>query len=1316
MGGTGTGTGGFGAAGGSTATRIAPAAPAGGGNVGTGTGGFNVGGGVAPGRIGYGTPSGGGGGGGFFHDLGHAITAPAHWVGTKLEKGAADVKQIGTGLYDIGKQAILPGKDPNVGKEWSALLHGHPIRMWDIASQSKAGRGDEAAISSLTKGQYESLRGVAEHPLRDPVMDALWLSPASHIAVKGGLEGLGRGAFLDEPRMISEPGRRPVSLMTSKNAARRLVQAGIDKATNSALANEKANGFLGHEGPVARYGRSRMGGTLAEIGRARIRVRQALIATTRIAGRQVGQFAKSIGHEVENPQLVTQALLHALHDNQLPEHEAIFHEQQAAKGINPEQNTAWANAFNDAGKLQVVHLGPDDKVIIDESHPLAAPLAKADGALEKVGAYGEEQLVARGLRDPEALADRNTRVSQLVQRGAPLQGAEPQALRDARRSVLNLKSKLDTDNGREAEWRLRNTEQIADVVDTQTRRRSVELGNPHRERIVTLGHQLEAAHQRVTSLEDRYGISSPERRDLIQQGVAAREELHKAAHSLFPPDEAAAKLEHIEQMARQYARSHDVTPHEFYAHHLRETNTPHEITPAAGDLLAAWSPHEADDTSVLESDLGGPKDLGDLRDSNEVETPEEKQKRLLSQSEGEIQGSYSPAEGRVDLSAQHATPETLLHEGLHAVRQSFSPVVEEIARRQYSPEGQWTREGEEAFVNDMLKAAHGEAVSPIAQRIHNMTSHWIEGRGYVPMSVWEDMRQSHSPMAATTGKIIGEAKNPMETHFATGQATAEGLRRTDVGESVTAHWQKMMRFFNTLDHRELASQYGSDTRLSSADTLVRYDRRTEAGFKLPAKGISPMIKEALDILENKTGLPAPEMEGLSAGVSEALRETIGHIFPRLGSDPELLRLEHTAERGTKAPAGYKWVPAQVAKLKDLEASVTAHDSNVVGRFADNVNGAVTAATVYYKIGHVFTRVFTNASTNAMQGSLRPSEMAESWHTFHELTPDEVQEGLAYSGTSYHESAPGSTGGTAVGRSMQKGLHIPFTDKSLRTRSGAAVMSPQWWAHHVDAPFRFNSIAFEVRKAGYEGAEGFRQFLHDVRDYNTLDDMKRAEVDGILRRSDREAIAYDRQNQFEKRFLMRAVWFYPWIKGSTVFTANTWLEHPFKAAFLGGLGQQGSAESDRLFGDMPSYAHGLTELAGGTNPVVSDFNTFNPFSTAADLIGTPEHLGNVGGMLNPAVGAGVGTIESVNPYGAHTHNPIWDNTKGLISSAPEYQIAAAALDHHDQSHRLYPGGHGLDPLYKNWLGELIRALGSPATPRHVNPESGHSLAQRERTGR
>jgi hypothetical protein len=633
----------------------------------------------------------------------------------------------------------------------------------------------------------------------------------------------------------------------------------------------------------------------------------------------------------------------------------------------------------------------------------------------------------------------------------------------------------------------------------------------------------------------------------------------------------------------------------------------------------------------------------------------------------------------------------------------------------YAPNG-WDHAAEERFVSDMSKAASGEHVAPEVQRLYQMTHEYIPGRGYVPMTVWEDALKSHSPMASSTPPITGEAKSPINTHFATGEATTQGLRRTDVAESVTAHAQKLFRFFDTLDHRELAANHGSDTRLSSDDTLMRVDRRTEAGVKLPAKKVAPQLKELLGVLENQTGLPEPEQEGLAAGVGAALKDVVGHVFPRLGNDPELLRLDETAARGTKAPAGYVWVPKQLARLKDLEATVTRGEAGRPGKYADNINGAITAATVFYKIGHIFTRTLTNAATNIIQGSARPDQIASSVRLAHALSPDEMTQALSYAGTHYYEAAPGATGSTVVARGMSKGLHIPFTDIAFRDKAGNAVLSPQWYARTIDAPFRFNSIAYEARHAGYEGVDGFRQFLHDVQDYNTLDAEQKATVDGVLRRADREAIAYDRLNQTEKRFISRAIWFYPWVKGSTVFTANTFLEHPYKSAVLGNLGGQGNEERQKALGDMPSYEQGLTPLSGGVEPVVSDFNTFNPFSTAADLLQTPSHLGNIAGMANPVYGAVLNTAEGNNPYGVHTPTPLTDNLKGMLGSTPEYQIGNAAFDHGDQSHKLFPAGHGLDPLYKNWLGELLRGLGGPATPRHVNPEAGHSLAQRERTGR
>lgn len=1290
------------------------------------------------------------GGHGFFGSLAHDIGSIGHYVASKSGKAASDIKSIGTGTVGLGKLEYNALKydvqHPNLGKHESLhdFIHG-------------SNNPDSKKVGQAEVGMVKNTEQTLEHPLRDPFMTALTVAPVvgqvgrfgagaaeAGSALRAG-EGLGaasralvKPSILSEPRLVGEPGREPVSLYASHNVARRLAQKGIDKAVNHALANDSAKGILGHEGPVASYGRYRMGGTLAERARAGIRYHAALVANTRMASRAVGQFAKSIKSDVANPELTAQALLHALHDNQMPEDEAALHEAQAQRGVNPEQNMAWARAFGDAAKLGVVHL-EDGRVVVDESHPLASPLAKADSALEKLGAYTENQLVTRGLRDPGALEDRKARVGQLVQRSKPLLGEEPQALREARRSLAKAETRHEKNLQAEEAYKANRGAKTVDGYRVPQGPYLSLSGEDVRNGAGAIDEaalRARLARAGFTADEINRGLSTAERlRDLHAKdpekfgryvGNSAKIGNRAGIQALYSAEAPKA-------LSRQHAFG--LIVRDAYDEAPKSTITHTNSNPYRDRLVNSGTKLEEAKARVQQ-----------LEDRYGFSSPERRAaiekgigvRDQIAQAAHEHFGEHAPQQlAQVEQFARHyarandvtphefyanflhdgeaSTPEDLMHAVMSGVRESLAPGVAEIARRMYAPSG-WDAASEQRFVEDMTKAANGEPVSPKVQRLYQMTHEYIPGRGYVPMTVWEDAVKSHSPMAASTPPITGEAKSPINTHFATGEATAQGLRRTDVAESVTAHAKKLLRFFDTLDHRELAASHGSDTRLSSDDTLMRVDRRTEAGVKLPAQKVAPQLKELLGVLENHTGLPEPEQEGLAAGVGAAMKDIVGHVFPKYGDDPELRHLDETAPRGAKAPAGYVWVPKQLARLKDLEATVARGESGRPGRFMDNVNGAITAATVYFKIGHIFTRVLTNAAANIMQGSVRPDEIALSVKLMHSLAPDEVTQALSYAGTHYYEAAPGATGSTVVARGVSKGLHIPFTDIALRAKSGEAVMSPQWWARHVDAPFRFNSIAFEARKAGYEGVDGFRRFLHDVQDYNTLDAEQKATVDGVLRRSDREAIAYDRLNQTEKKYISRAIWFYPWVKGSTVFTANTLLEHPWKAAALGSLGQQGSQERQDALGDMPSYEQGLTSLTGGAEPVVTDLNTFNPFSTAADLLQTPSHLGNIAGMANPVYGAVLNTAEGNNPYGVHTPTPITDNLKGMLGSTPEYQIGNAAFDQGDQSHKLFPGGHGNNLLYKNWLGELLRALGGPATPRHVNPEAGHSLAQRERTGR
>jgi hypothetical protein len=358
------------------------------------------------------------------------------------------------------------------------------------------------------------------------------------------------------------------------------------------------------------------------------------------------------------------------------------------------------------------------------------------------------------------------------------------------------------------------------------------------------------------------------------------------------------------------------------------------------------------------------------------------------------------------------------------------------------------------------------------------------------------------------------------------------------------------------------------------------------------------------------------------------------------------------------------------------------------RVADQINSAVTAATVYFKLGHVGTRVFTNAATNIIQGSAAPVEIAKSITLWRSLSHEDRIRALAAAGQHGFQALP----------------HEGASPISQAARVGA-----EWWARHADAPFRFNSIAFEARRAGIRTPEAFRGLLDQLENPEGLAPAEAARVEQIGKRSNREGIAYDRMNHFERNYITRVFWFYPWTKGAVSFLGNTILEHPYKAGVLGAAGVEGREAQQQELGDVPSYEGGLFKLAGdATDPLVADFSTFSPFATPADVLETVARPGEISGMLNPAYGAATQLITGENQFGGRSTSPISDALATLLAPTPEAQILQAYLDRHtDQSRRMF---------HKTVLNTLARAAAGPGLPRRVNLPAAHSSAARERSGR
>lgn len=544
------------------------------------------------------------------------------------------------------------------------------------------------------------------------------------------------------------------------------------------------------------------------------------------------------------------------------------------------------------------------------------------------------------------------------------------------------------------------------------------------------------------------------------------------------------------------------------------------------------------------------------------------------------------------------------------------------------------------------------------------------GRNYVPYYATEK-RAGRAAATASPGEVIGKVQGlvPKSKTF-TGKALEQGKVPPNTTGLVSRQLARAYKYANTDEFRRTIAKAGSQTRKTSRDVLVNTQELKNA--KVP--------DELRAQLSGGT-LTADELSG-HASAFDAWRQ---HIVPGVA---DRFKAEARVPLETAAPKGYLWVDRNLLG----ELGHASHGApGRVARAADTVNSAATAATVYYKLGHIATRAGTNFVANLIQGSAHPDQLARSVRLWRSLsTKDRLR---------------------ALGAAGEGGLHA-LPHEAENVVGTVARRGSGWWSKHVDAPFRFNSLAYEARKAGYRTPADFQRLLNDLQDPSQLSPAEAAKVDRVAKRANREAIAYNRLNETEKRYLRRAVWFYPWISGSTRFAANTILEHPLKAAGLVALGREGEQRRQQELGALPDYAAGLFKVGGSKAlPRVADFSTVSPFRTPAEVTDSLIHLDKpteseqLSAYLNPALSAASRVAFHLDAYGRpSTGSTLHNVASGLGATTPEATLLAALRQSKSaQSKRMYR---------QTTKDALLRfALGSEM-PRTLNRQVGNAQAKKE----
>jgi hypothetical protein len=520
------------------------------------------------------------------------------------------------------------------------------------------------------------------------------------------------------------------------------------------------------------------------------------------------------------------------------------------------------------------------------------------------------------------------------------------------------------------------------------------------------------------------------------------------------------------------------------------------------------------------------------------------------------------------------------------------------------------------------------------------------GRSYISYETSES--KPTGPIASAQGSTVGKPKPYISNNEFRYEAASEGRVPDMTTHLVAKNVRAAVRYVNTDEFRRDVVKTGSDVKRSDREVLVAIPDEAQA-----------KLKEADKIAVGRSTSTEGQI-GELAGYHEYLRE----LIPGL-SDPS----KDAKAIGTEAPEGYKWVSKNV--LGDLAKPIPGATTSI-GKTVDSVNAAITAATVYFKLGHVGTRVFTNAATTLIQGSAAPAELGKSVRLWNRLTDTERGRAMSAAGQKGFEALP-AEGNTIFARTARVGA--------------------KWWARHADAPFRFASIAYEARKAGFKSPKQFRTFLDTLENPHGHDAATIAKVDWVAKRADRAGIAYDRLNSTEKRVLTRGVWFYPWIKGSTLFTGHTIVEHPYKTAVIGAGAQQAEKRQESILGKLPDYENGLIPLSKGRHPYVTDLSTFSPFATGADVIDAAR----------PAAG----DPRLREPRGGFHRQP--DPRRGRVRAQDQHALLGGApSDHVPDPGVADPDGvprTAQEPEKRQYhhtvLNQLARALAGPATPRRIN---------------
>jgi hypothetical protein len=502
------------------------------------------------------------------------------------------------------------------------------------------------------------------------------------------------------------------------------------------------------------------------------------------------------------------------------------------------------------------------------------------------------------------------------------------------------------------------------------------------------------------------------------------------------------------------------------------------------------------------------------------------------------------------------------------------------------------------------------------------------------------------------------------THEYTGALRENAVRREDTTALVGESAMESAKYAGLKHVHELVRKAVTEHPQSASDVAVRLEG-LKSSKRMPLE-VRRFIDNPEEFFRNST--PAEQ-----ASAFEGVRT-------RLFINTKHLDAEAAAEFNKLSADGkIGWVPR--ALLGDLAKPHLPYTGKAV-KTVDAINNASRFAILYTKPAYAIPNLLGNVALNVLQqGFAAVPNLARAAKLNGHLGPELT---------------------ARIDTLMGEGFARAISAHGQGLAAGVVDKAASFWSKGVDTPFRRSSFLYEAKRLGYKTPAELEHLL-------TSPDHLQQLVE-VTQRANREIIDYANLTPTEREVIRRVVFFYPWVKGSTVYAGRFLREHPVKAAAVGQVGALGK-QNDPV---APSYLEGVFPVGGRLVNPTSTSILQTPAQVGQALAGLAGgdvgQVGELSNFLSPASALALAAVTRRDRQGYQY--PAGSNLGGiaadqLVKHVPQYTLGQRISD--------ALNGKGQDRLYPpNILDAILQYTVGGVAPRKYNKAKLAELAANERS--